>query len=73
MSYIYSENLLVSGSSDSTSRIWNLESLECLHVLEGHTDAVNSVTIKVCITYTTLLTKLSEYRMALLLLAVVTA
>ena len=24
-----------------------LKSLECLHVLEGHTDAVNSVAIKV--------------------------
>ena len=46
-----SESLLVSGSSDNTGRIWSLESLECLHVLEGHTDAVNAVAIKVlCVT-----------------------
>ena len=42
-----SDDFLVSGSSDSTSRIWSLKSLECLHVLEGHTDAVNCVAIKV--------------------------
>ena len=41
------EDVLVSGSSDGTSRIWSLKSLECLHVLEGHTDAVNSVAVKV--------------------------
>ena len=46
-----SEDLLVSGSSDNTGRIWSLNSLECLHVLEGHTDAVNAVAIKViCVT-----------------------
>ena len=44
---INSDNFLVSGSSDNTSRIWNLKSLECLHVLEGHTDAVNCIAIKV--------------------------
>ena len=37
----------MSGSSDNTSRVWNLQTLECLHVLEGHTDEVNSVAIKV--------------------------
>ena len=37
----------MSGSSDNTSRIWSLKTLECLHVLEGHTDAVNTVAIKV--------------------------
>lgn len=46
-----SEGLLVSGSSDNTGRIWSLESLECMHVLEGHTDTVNAVAIKVlCVT-----------------------
>ena len=42
-----SDDFLVSGSSDSTSRVWSLKSMECLHVLEGHTDAVNCVAIKV--------------------------
>ena len=41
------DELLVSGSGDSTARVWSLQSLDCLHVLEGHTDTVNEVVIKV--------------------------
>ena len=40
-------DVLVSGSADNSARIWNLETCECSHVLEGHTDAVNEVVIKV--------------------------
>lgn len=39
----------MSGSADNTVRVWSLESLECLHVLERHTDAVNEVIMKVII------------------------
>lgn len=46
--FIFSaDDLLVSGSGDNTARIWSLQSLECLHVLESHTDDVNCVVIKV--------------------------
>ena len=41
------DELLVSGSGDSAARVWSLQSLDCLHVLEGHTDTVNEVVIKV--------------------------
>ena len=41
------DELLVSGSGDSTARVWSLQSLDCLHVLEGHTDTVNEVVVKV--------------------------
>lgn len=41
------DELLVSGSGDSTARVWSLQSLDCQHVLEGHTDTVNEVVIKV--------------------------
>eukprot|EP00056_Hartaetosiga_gracilis_P002720 m.56132 g.56132 ORF g.56132 m.56132 type:complete len:395 (+) comp11175_c0_seq1:108-1292(+) len=35
--------LLVSGSADNTVMVWNLLSLECVHVMEGHKSAVLSV------------------------------
>ena len=38
---------VVSGSSDSTARVWCLKQQECTHVLEGHTDSVNDVKCKV--------------------------
>ena len=44
--YFLSEEILVSGSADNSARVWDLRSLECLHELEGHTDAVNCVVIK---------------------------
>ncbi|KAJ5950023.1 hypothetical protein N7454_001607, partial [Penicillium verhagenii] len=34
---------IVSGSDDSTVKIWSMESQKCLKVLDGHTSAVNSV------------------------------
>lgn len=37
----------MSGSADNLACIWSLETCECSHVLEGHTDAVNEVVIKV--------------------------
>lgn len=37
----------MSGSADNSARIWSLKSLECINVLEGHTDTVNEVTLKV--------------------------
>jgi WD40 repeat protein len=39
--------LLVSGSSDNSVRIWDLETHECSHVLENHSDEVTCVKIKV--------------------------
>ena len=33
-------SLLITTSSDSTARVWELEKGECLHVLTGHTAAV---------------------------------
>ena len=35
----------ISGSDDNTVRVWDLESGECLKVLEGHTDFVKSVAL----------------------------
>ncbi|MFB2894540.1 NB-ARC domain-containing protein [Aerosakkonemataceae cyanobacterium BLCC-F50] len=35
--------LLVSGSSDSTVRVWNVKTGECLQVMEGHANWVRSV------------------------------
>jgi len=35
----------VTGSSDGTARIWDLDVGECLGTLEGHTDTVDSVTL----------------------------
>lgn len=35
----------VSGSVDSTLRVWNLATGECLRVLEGHADRINSVAL----------------------------
>ncbi|KAJ8492946.1 hypothetical protein OPV22_014667 [Ensete ventricosum] len=34
---------LYSGSVDETIRVWDLETLECIHSLEGHTSVVTSV------------------------------
>ncbi|KAJ1561602.1 hypothetical protein HK405_003400, partial [Cladochytrium tenue] len=35
---------ILSGSSDNTCRVWDSETAECLHVLEGHTSRVWDVT-----------------------------
>jgi WD40 repeat protein len=36
---------VISGSSDTTLRVWDLESGECLHVLEGHWGPVHSLAL----------------------------
>lgn len=36
----YEGNLLISGSSDSKVRIWDLSTGECLHILDRHYEAV---------------------------------
>lgn len=38
-----SSSLLVSGSKDSTARVWNARSGECISVLSQHTDSITSV------------------------------
>ena len=35
--------IIVSGSSHKTVRIWNVSDGECLRILRGHTNSVNSV------------------------------
>lgn len=37
----------MSGSADNAARIWSLKSCKCLNVLEGHTDSINEVVLKV--------------------------
>jgi WD40 repeat protein len=37
------EHLLASGSTDRTVRLWDMHTRECVAVLEGHTDSVDSV------------------------------
>lgn len=36
----YDKKLLLSGSWDSTARVWSLETQQCLHVLSGHENGV---------------------------------
>ena len=31
---------VITGSDDQTARVWNVATGECVHVLNGHTDAV---------------------------------
>ncbi|XP_072014308.1 uncharacterized protein [Amphiura filiformis] len=40
------DTLLVSGSSDTTVRIWNVFTGECIHKLEEHTDSVTCLKMK---------------------------
>lgn len=35
-------NRLLTGSSDKTARIWDVQTGQCLQVLEGHTDEIFS-------------------------------
>lgn len=39
--------MLVSGSRDCTVRIWSLQSLSIILTLQGHTDEVTSLILKV--------------------------
>ena len=40
------DNLIISGSTDNTIRIWDIDSGECIKTLEGHTTLVRSVFVK---------------------------
>ncbi|CDN17317.1 hypothetical protein RintRC_2800 [Richelia intracellularis] len=40
-----SQNILISGSTDKTVKIWELTRGKLLHTLIEHTDAVNSVAV----------------------------
>ena len=42
------DDLLASGSSDGTVRVWSMDSLECVRSLESHTAEVNCIVAKVC-------------------------
>ena len=37
---------LVSASSDRTIRVWDLDSLECIQTLTGHTDGINTLSVQ---------------------------
>jgi WD40 repeat protein len=37
------EKYLVSGSADSSIKIWDIKSGECLKILNGHSHSVNTV------------------------------
>eukprot|EP01114_Cavostelium_apophysatum_P011413 TRINITY_DN2565_c0_g1_i1.p1 TRINITY_DN2565_c0_g1~~TRINITY_DN2565_c0_g1_i1.p1 ORF type:complete len:1758 (-),score=465.77 TRINITY_DN2565_c0_g1_i1:1914-7187(-) len=39
----FSGNVLISGSMDQSARIWDIEKMECLHVLKGHNGTVKGV------------------------------
>lgn len=41
----YQDNILVSGSTDRTVRIWNMDNGKCLHVFQGHTSTVRCLQI----------------------------
>ena len=45
------EEQLVSGSSDGSVRVWNIDSLKCVHTLEGHTADVNCLVAQVSSQY----------------------
>ncbi|KAG0043057.1 hypothetical protein BGZ83_011888, partial [Gryganskiella cystojenkinii] len=42
---VFTGDRIVSASKDMTTRIWSLSTGKCLHVLEGHMDAINSVAV----------------------------
>ena len=43
----YHDRLVVSGSSDNTIRLWDIECGACLRVLEGHEELVRYVSFRV--------------------------
>ncbi len=43
LSWFHDGSLLATGSFDSTIRIWHFESSVCLHLLDGHSQAIRSV------------------------------
>jgi len=40
-----SDKLILSGSTDASIKLWNLNTDECLKTFEGHTDQINSIEI----------------------------
>jgi F-box/WD-40 domain protein 7 len=43
----HEDDQLVSGSSDGSVRVWNMDTLNCMHTLESHTADVNCIVAKV--------------------------
>lgn len=43
VSLIYGANRLYSGSMDNTIRVWDLETMQCIHTLAKHSEVVMSV------------------------------
>ncbi|ORY06343.1 WD40 repeat-like protein [Basidiobolus meristosporus CBS 931.73] len=41
-----SSRILVSGSTDTTVRVWDLDSYECVRTIQGHTDIVRCVQVQ---------------------------
>ena len=37
--------MIVTGNEDTTVRVWNVRTLECIHVLKGHTGPLYAVTV----------------------------
>lgn len=43
----YTDDQLVSGSSDGSVKVWDMDTLNCVHTLESHTADVNCIVAKV--------------------------
>jgi U3 small nucleolar RNA-associated protein 13 len=43
LSYNKNKNLLASGSKDQNIRLWDINTLSCVALCEGHTEAIGAV------------------------------
>ena len=39
------EPLVISGSTDNTSKVWSLRNRQCMHTLEGHKEEINCLAV----------------------------
>ena len=55
------EEIIVSGSSDSTVRVWDLKTLQCKAVLDEFNDSVKCLQLKVCVSVCFTLFSISRF------------